>query len=78
MNYYIILDNDEELQDVSLKYAAVGAAIGGGFNHTSKFISKNHKEARMGPDEDKWIELVLVGIVVCCLSGLQYDNDNDR
>ncbi len=56
MNYYILLDNGKEIEDYSFEFAAVGAAIGGGFDHTSELIPIKNKEAMMGPNKDKWIE----------------------
>ncbi len=44
MNYYILLDNDEEIDNYSFEFATVGAAIGGGFDHTSKLIPKNTRK----------------------------------
>ncbi len=53
MNYYILVDNDKEMHDYSFKFAPIGAAIGGGFNHASKLIPKKYKETMMGSDKDK-------------------------
>ncbi len=58
MNYYILLDNDKEINDYSFEFAPVGAAIGGDFDHTSKIIPKNYKEVMLGPNKDKWIKSV--------------------
>ncbi len=45
-NYYSIFGNNEEDTEI----AAVGAAIGGGFDHTSKLIPMKFKEAMASPD----------------------------
>ncbi len=57
MNQYILVDNDKEMHDYSFKFAPIGAAIGGGFNHASKLIPKKYKETMMGSDKDKQIEV---------------------
>ncbi len=58
MNYYILLDNDKETNNHSFEFAAVGAAIGGSFDHTRKLIPKKYKEAMMGCDKEKWTKSV--------------------
>ncbi len=40
------------------KIAAVGAAIEGGFNHTSELIPIKFKEAMASPDQENWIKSV--------------------
>ncbi len=35
---------DDEIVDYSIEFAAFGAAIGGGFDHSSKIIPKNTKK----------------------------------
>ncbi len=53
MNYYILLENDKEMQDGSVKFAVDGAAIRGSFNHTSELITKKSQEAMMVLDKEK-------------------------
>ncbi len=58
MNYYILVDNYQQINDYNFEFAVVGAANGGGLVHTSKLIPKEYKEAMMGLNKDKWIESV--------------------
>ena len=44
MNYYILLENDKEMQDGSVKFAVDGAAIRGRFNHTRGLIPKKYRK----------------------------------
>ncbi len=56
-NYYQVLENDE-IEEKDPEIAAVGAAIGGGFDHTSKLIPIKFKEAMNRPDKDEWLKSV--------------------
>ena len=47
------LDEDETK---NIKIAAIGARLGGRFNHISKFEVMKFKEATNGPDSSKWKE----------------------
>ncbi len=51
-NYYQVLENDET-EEKDPEIAAVGAAIGGGFDHTSKLIPIKFKEAMTWQDKDE-------------------------
>ncbi len=42
MYYYILLDNNDKNNNYSFKFTVVGAAIGSGFDHTSKLIPKKY------------------------------------
>ena len=56
-NYYQVLE-DGEIEENDPEIAAVGAAIGGGFDHTSELIPIKFKEAMTRPDKEEWLKSV--------------------
>lgn len=62
-NYYAALaeiceDKVRMFEDATYKIAAVGAGLGGGFEHTSELKVMKYSEAMSGPDKKEWEEEV--------------------
>ena len=67
-NYYAALANHDEFEDeehihssgsnVHYEITAVGAGVGGGFDHTSDLHVMNYKQAMQTKDKNKWKKAV--------------------
>ena len=55
-HYYMQLCKLHDKETKNIKFASVGAGLGGRFNHTSKLKVIKFKEAMNRPDSNKWKE----------------------
>ena len=55
-NYYVQLCKLDDKETNNIEIAAVGAGVGGGFDHTRELKMMKFKEDMNGPDSNKWKE----------------------